>query len=317
MNILQRRFERTMKIFLCTLSGVFLGLLAVSPGAAQDEAAAIDLRVMSFNIRYGTARDGENHWERRREFLVETIAAFKPDLLGTQETLGFQRDYLSEQLDGYETLGVGRDDGKERGEMMALYYRKERFERLDGGHFWLSESPEVVGSKSWDSSLPRMVTWVKLRDRRQASAPAILFFNTHFDHMGATARRKSAELLRQKIETLGKDCSVIVAGDFNAGEGSDPYEALFGDKEQVSPVVDTYRTVHPERKENEGTFSGFKAEATGGARIDWIAASRDWQILDAQIDHTEREGRTPSDHFPVTAVLRRGPADAPEPAEQP
>jgi endonuclease/exonuclease/phosphatase family metal-dependent hydrolase len=280
----------------------FLGVMT----AHGEEQAANNVRVMSFNVRYGTAKDGENHWDRRKEFLVETIIAYQPDLLGTQETLGFQRDFLAEKLPGYEVLGVGRNDGREDGEMMALYYKKDRFEKLDGGHFWLSETPDVVGSKSWDSSLPRMVTWVKLRDRRQPNAAPILFLNTHFDHLGKMARLKSAELLRQKIATLGEGCSIIVTGDFNAGEGSEPYQALFGKSEdKESSVVDTYRVVHPKREPTEGTFSGFKSDATDGARIDWIGVSRDWKIVEAAINRTSRDGRTPSDHFPITAVLRR------------
>lgn len=264
------------------------------------------VRVMSFNIRYGTANDGENHWDKRKQFLVETIKAFEPDLLGTQETLGLQRDYLAEQLPAHEKLGVGRDDGKDRGEMMALYYKKDRFEKLDGGHFWLSETPDKVGSKSWDSSLPRMVTWVRLRDRKHKEALPVAFFNTHFDHRGPKARFESARLLRKQVQLLGKESAVIVTGDFNTGEGSEPYQALFGAVDgQASPLVDSYRTVHPKRGLNEGTFSSFKASPGLGGRIDWIACSRDWKVLRAEIDRTERGGRTPSDHFPVTAVVRR------------
>ena len=189
-----------------------------------------------------------NRWELRRDFLVETIRTFSPDLLGTQETLGFQRDYLATKLPEYDYLGVGRDDGRERGEMMALYFRKDRFEKLDGGHFWLSETPDVIGSKSWDSSLPRMVTWVKLRDRRQEALPPIVFFNTHFDHMGTTARLESAKLLRRKIAALCDTCSVIVTGDFNTDEASPPYRALFDAVDSVpSPVVDSYRANRPDR----------------------------------------------------------------------
>ena len=129
---------------------------AVSPTAPQPAAEpAADVRVMSFNIRYGTANDGDNHWERRKEFLVRTLQAFAPDLLGTQETEGFQRDYLARQLPDYDVLGVGRNDGRESGEMMALYFKKARFEKIAGDHFWLSETPSQAGSKSWDSSLPR------------------------------------------------------------------------------------------------------------------------------------------------------------------
>jgi endonuclease/exonuclease/phosphatase family metal-dependent hydrolase len=261
---------------------------------------------MSFNIRFGTAEDGVNHWDRRREFLVATIQAFDPDLLGTQETLGFQRDFLAKHLTGHDVLGVGRDDGKEQGEMMAVYWRKERFEKRAAGHFWLSQTPEQPGSKSWDSSLPRMVTWVKLHDRRQPKAAPILFVNTHFDHRGKQARLESARLIRSRLAALGKGCSVIVTGDFNSGEGSEPYQALFGPVDDApSPVIDSYRAVHPKRKAAEGTASGFSAKNTQGARIDWIACSRDWRILSAAIDRTARDGRTPSDHFAVTAIVER------------
>ncbi len=278
-----------------------LGEFAPCPAGEQ----ANDVRVMSFNIRYGTANDGDNHWERRKEFLVQTIQAFNPDLLGTQETVGFQRDYLAQQLPDYDYLGVGRNDGRDSGEMMALYFKRVRFEKFADGHFWLSETPDQPGSKSWDSSLPRMATWVKLRDRRDADAQPILFLNTHFDHLGAQARVESARLLRRQTQALGQGCRVIVTGDFNAGEGSEPYRALFGQVEgQASPLVDAFRTAHPQPGPNEGTFSGFKAGAIGGARIDWIGVSQDWQVARVEIDRTERSGRTPSDHFPIIAVLR-------------
>lgn len=303
-----------MRVIFLQVLGWLTVLLTVSWALGDErklderklEERKLDVRVMSFNIRYGTAADGQNHWERRREFLVETIKAFDPDLLGTQETLGFQRDYLAKQLPKYEVLGVGRDDGKEAGEMMALYYKNERFKRVDGGHFWLSETPDKTGSKSWDSSLPRMVTWVKLLDLQSSVAPPLVFFNTHFDHKGATARLESARLLRRKIVEIGKGSTVVLTGDFNTAEESEPYVALFRiAEEQVSPVIDTYRAFLPKRGEEEGTFSGFKSEATKGSRIDWIGVSRDWQVIDAGIDRTARQGRTPSDHFAVTALLRR------------
>jgi len=285
--------------------GVLCLVLACLWGWPAAEGAD-PVRVMSFNIRYGTANDGVNHWNQRREFLRDTIRAFDPDLLGTQETLGFQRDWLSEQLPGYGVLGVGRDDGKEAGEMMALYYREARFEKLAGGHFWLSETPDKVGSKSWDSSLPRMVTWVRLKDRQSPQARPILFFNTHFDHRGTEARARSAALIRRQLLTLGKNDSLIVTGDFNDGDGGEPHRQLFADLEGTSsPVVDTWRIRNPQVGQNEGTFTEFLEKNTGGPRIDWIAASRDWQVESASIDRTARDGRTPSDHFPVTATLQR------------
>jgi endonuclease/exonuclease/phosphatase family metal-dependent hydrolase len=286
----------------------FVGLVAAILGLALAPAddAPTDVRVMSFNIRYGTARDGENHWDKRKAFLAETVKAFAPDLLGTQETLAFQRDFLTEQLPGHGAFAAGRDDGKEAGEMAALYWRRDRFEKTDGGHFWLSDRPDTAGSKGWDAALPRVATWVKLRDRAVPNAKPVLFLNVHFDHRGTKARAESAKLLREKLTALGAGCSVVVTGDFNADEGSEPYRALFGKQgDAESPVVDTFRVMHPIRAAGEGTFSGFRAGQTGGPRIDWIGGSRDWTVRSAAIDRTVRDGRTPSDHFPVTAVLRR------------
>ena len=288
---------------------------AADPATAPKAPAAgtVPVRVMSFNIRYGTAKDGENVWDRRKEFLAETVAAFDPDLLGTQETLAFQRDFLAARLPGYATLAAGRDDGKDAGEMAAVFYRTARFEKLDGGHFWLSETPEKPGSKGWDAQLPRVATWVKLKDRTAPGGKPVLFLNAHLDHRGGKARAESARLIRAKLAELGTGCRLVVTGDFNAGEGSAPHDALFGKLDDTpSPLLDAFRAAHPTRGKSEGTFTGFRTDATGGERIDWIGCSRDWDVRLAGIDRTSKGGRTPSDHFPVTAVLR--PA---EPGQKP
>jgi endonuclease/exonuclease/phosphatase family metal-dependent hydrolase len=281
-----------------------LPLLAfVAPAVAAEPAPPV--RVMSFNIRYGTAADGDNHWDKRKDWLADTVKTFDPDLLGTQETLAFQRDFLATRLTGYEAFSAGRDDGKEKGEMAALFYRAARFEKVGGGHFWLSETPDQPGSKGWDAALPRVASWVKLKDKAAPSGPPVLFLNAHLDHRGARARTESSRLIRAKAAELGTGCRVVVTADFNAGEGSEPFKALFADADgKPAPLVDTFRVAHPTRGTDEGTFSGFKATQVGGARIDWIAASRDWDVRLAGIDRTAKDGRTPSDHLPVTAVLR-------------
>ena len=283
-------------------------------GNAVGQQASVDsqprdegsIRVMSFNIRYGTANDGDNHWSKRKDFLMDTIHAFGPDLLGTQETLRDQRDFIMSKLAGYESFGVGRDDGKDGGEMAALFYRTSRFEKLAGGHFWLSETPDTVGSKGWDAALPRIATWVKLRDLQNKQGKPIFFLNTHFDHQGRQARKEAAMLIRKKVLELGADCDSIVTGDFNAGADSNVFSALFADHAlQESPLVDTFTHAHPKYEEGQGTFSGFQSTATTGPRIDWVGCSRSFQVLAAAIDRTQRDGRTPSDHFPVTAILKR------------
>jgi len=280
----------------------WLAVLCVSVPVAASEP----IRVMSFNIRYGTADDGVNAWPKRKQFLADTIAAFDPDLLGTQETLAFQRDELLGLLHRYEAAGVGRDDGREKGEMAALFYKSARFEKIAAGNFWLSQSPETVGSKGWDAALPRIATWVKLADKADKAALPILFLNTHFDHQGAEARRESAALIRRWLDEHGAGSRLVVTGDFNAGEGTPPYEALFaaGDGGQ-STLVDTFRVAVPTSASAgpEGTFTGFDAKSTGGERIDWIGCSRDWRVAAGSIDRSERDARTPSDHAAVTAVL--------------
>lgn len=265
------------------------------------EPLATEFRVMSFNLRYGTARDGDNHWKHRRNLVVQAIESFRPDLLGTQETLGFQAQYLSENLPEYSYAGRSREDN-DGGEQCGIFFRRSRFEKLIEGHFWLSEMPEKPGSKSWDSSLPRMATWLKLWDRENQKSLYVI--NTHFDHIGKQARTESAKLIRAFVESLAESSSVVVMGDFNAGEGSNPYEALFGtSREKPSLIQDTYRLMQPTASNREGTFNGFKG-TDSGARIDWIGTTRSLQVESAEIVRFSKDGKYPSDHFPVTTTLR-------------
>lgn len=262
------------------------------------------IRVMSFNIRYGSADDGENHWEKRDWLVTKTIKQFDPDLMGTQETLLFQAEYLEEELKDYTYFGRSRM--KTPNEHCGIFYKTKRFTWLAGGHFWLSEAPEVPESKSWDSSLPRMASWVLLHDQQNEAAKPILFVNTHFDHRGVVARLESAKLIRKRIaqlQDIAVDPHVIVTGDFNTPEGSEPYNAFLDGNESL---VDTYRAKHREKKEGEGSFNGFEGRTAGG-RIDWILASKTLHVIEATIDRTNDAGRYPSDHFPVNTVLRNAP----------
>ena len=277
-------------------------------GAGKVEEPGVTLRVMSFNVRYGTAQDGDNVWDLRRDLVVDTIEAFDPDLLGVQECLDFQGAYLLESTTGYGFVGVGRDDGSDTGEMCAILYRESRFELVDSGHFWLSETPDVPGSRSWDSALPRMASWVRLRTTESTvvgDGPVeFLFLNAHFDHAGETARVRSAELLRERAAELAGGDPIIIAGDFNAPAvwASDgPFTVLAGGA-GATRLVDTYGAVEAEGAGAEGTFNAFEGK-TSGARIDWILVSPDVAVGEAGIDRTERDGRYPSDHFPVTAVV--------------
>jgi endonuclease/exonuclease/phosphatase family metal-dependent hydrolase len=258
---------------------------SITPPPAPGTSVADDVRVMSFNCRVSTLFDMHNTW-----------GLLNPDLLGTQEVLASQFDYLRKKLDDYEAIGVGRDNGKRGGEMCAVFFRKDKFERLDGGHFWLSESPSKPGSKAWGAWFPRMVTWVKLRPR-DGSGPTFCWFNTHLDAFSARARANGATLLRQRMASIAGGMPVLVTGDFNADAGSEPYATLCAPKSATS-LTDTFRAMHRTNRKDDGG-------GRGGPRIDWILASTDgFRTIDADIDHTRGGLSYPSDHFPVTAVLR-------------
>lgn len=158
------------------------------------------ISVMSYNIRYNNPADGINNWDNRRSLVVSTIRFHEADIIGLQEAMRNQLDNLSDDMPEYAWFGVCRNDGtmdpKPDGEFSAILYRKDRFELLEGNTFWLSEHPDVVGVKGWDAALPRIVTWVKLKDKQSKTG---YFFNTHFDHMGESARVESAKLLLQNL----------------------------------------------------------------------------------------------------------------------
>lgn len=293
-------------------SGLLIPLLAAGcllpTVPATDDVSApaqpASLRVMTFNIRYGTANDGENRWPNRRELVARTIREFAPDLLGMQEVLAFQAKFLQQQLPGYGFHGAGRDDGVEAGEFSPVMWRTARFERVDAGHFWLSETPDIPGSKSWDSSLPRMVSWVWLRDRK-AGGREFIYANTHWDHRGKKARLESARLIRQRAAEVLPDLPVILTGDFNTTEDLPPYALLVKGEGASDGVIlrDAYRVVHPQRIAEESTFNGWKP-VLAGRRIDWILCSPPFRPVWSQINRAREGDRLPSDHYPVGAVLR-------------
>ncbi len=270
----------------------------VAAGRA-DEAPS--LHVMTFNLRYATAADGQNAWLHRKPLVAKTILGFEPDLLGTQEVLATQADFLVEQLPGYSFFGVGRDDGKRGGEFSPVLVNRSRFETVDSGTFWLSETPDRPGSKSWDSALPRVATWVKLRDHAAANRE-LCYLNTHWDHRGKQARRESAKLTRRWLAKHAQGLPTIVTGDLNVTEDHEAYKTLVAEKPGEARLLDVYRQVHPETGRDEATFHNFTGNRQG-RRIDFIFASPEFTASEAHIVTAHQEGLYPSDHFPVTAVL--------------
>lgn len=273
-----------------------IGLL-FSVSTPHSTAVAGDLRVMSFNIRYGTANDGKDAWPKRQDLVAGVIRDFQPDLLGTQETLPLQAEFLKSEFPEFQYVGWSRDSNL-NGEQCGILLRRERFEIVGSGQFWLSETPDEKFSKSWDSSLPRVVTWVRLKDK-QSDNREFLFANTHFDHLGKEARKQSAILVRQRLLEMAPHLPIIVTGDFNCPEGSEPWNELLRD----GMLKDSLRQVHPVRTENEGTFHGFTG-TPGEGRIDWILTSDRLRATESTIVRSSENGRFPSDHFPVTAILK-------------
>ena len=294
---------------------LLLGIsLAVSSGpeiaedrvsSANGDAGTVDLRVMTFNIRYGTARDGENVWERRRDLLFGVIRKHDPDVIGLQEALRFQIDEIRKALPEYDEVGVGRDDGDQKGEYAAILYKAGRFRLEESGTFWFSDTPEVPGSKSWGNQLPRICTWARFVEAR--SGTTFYLYNLHFDHQSQPSRERSAELLKQRIARRTQPGVPIVTGDFNAGEKNPATLRLLGNPPDgqaahLPELVDTFRAIHEDAKE-AGTVHSFKG-GTRREKIDYILAPPWVKTEAAEILHDGDGNRYPSDHFPVFARLR-------------
>jgi endonuclease/exonuclease/phosphatase family metal-dependent hydrolase len=281
-----------------------------SLSTAAPLTASPDLKVMTFNLRVATAFDGLNTWEFRKGQVVERIREANPDLLGTQEGLRGMEEYLQKQLSDYTFLGVGRNDGKTGGEYCGVFYKTDKFEKLDSGHFWLSTNPEKPGSKGWGAWFPRMVTWVKLRPvHARDGSHDFVWFNTHFDAFASKARTESARLLLSRMPAITGGLQSIVTGDFNAGQGSEPYRMLCSTLAGYGPVlVDAFRAANPKQTREEGTRHDFNGHKDGD-RIDWILASPTFQAVSVTIDRARGLLGYPSDHFPVVATFRPTPSN--------
>lgn len=282
------------------VSALFASLLLCSSLAAQS-LLRDPLHVMSFNIRYGTAKDGVNHWSERREMLLDVIRERDADLIGLQEALGFQIDEIVAAAPGYAVIGVGRDDAAKAGEFSAILFKKDRFRVADAGTFWFSDTPEVPASKTWGNNITRICTWARFIDR---DGRGFYHFNLHLDHESQPSRERSTLLLRQRIDARPfPGDPVIVTGDFNVGEKNPALAALVMKGDPATPFLDTYRVLYPDET-LVGTFNGFKTGNTNGDKIDYVLVQPGAEVIAAEIIRTSRNDRYPSDHFPVAARIR-------------
>lgn len=279
------------RVFLVSALALASGMAGATPPPGPH-----DLRVMTFNVRYGEADDGINAWPHRRDLMVRVIRQEHPDLLGTQELLSPQGDYLKQHLPGYTWFGMGRNGNeinKNGNEHMGVFYDKARLKVLESGNFWLSDTPDKPGSIGPGLLMPRMVTWAKFQDLR--SGRQFYYYDTHFPYRDGkeaeATRERCAEEIRQRLAKLPASVPFILTGDFNTTPDSRTHASL-------TEVLRDARTSAPRRVGPEGTFHNFTGHATH--RIDWILYRG--VKADEVRTITTHDGKVyPSDHFPVVA----------------
>ena len=252
--------------------------------------------VATYNIRLYNKGDVGNLWEDRAPYVANLIRYHDFDIFGTQEGFANQLQDLLAALPGYTYSGKGRDDGNDKGEHSAIFFKKDKFLLLKAGDFWLSETPDKPGL-GWDAKCcNRICSWVFLQDKK--TKKKFYFFNVHYDHEGKTARLESSKLILQKIKNFAQGFPTVLTGDFNAGRDTEPYKILA----QSGIVHDSYNEVkHP--YENNTSFNGFKPDFKGTTVIDHIFVTKQWKITKWGILTDTYFGKFPSDHFPVEAVI--------------
>jgi endonuclease/exonuclease/phosphatase family metal-dependent hydrolase len=284
---------------LVLLSGLFPGTSIGAAAKSNDQTTVVDLKAMSFNLRYKNNNDPSPHtWDERVPTIKRLINMERPDIIGTQEVLYTQLQDLEDALPKYKWLGLGREGGN-RGEYSAIFYKENDYKVLEYDHVWLSDTPNVIGSKTWGNNIPRMVTWAKFLDKK--SNQQFYFVNTHFDHQSENARQKSAELILEVTKKFDPELPIVLTGDFNAGPDTPTHQILTSE----GAFADLWETADTRINEDLGTFNGFK-DPTGGAperRIDWILGKGNLITNEIEIVNYQKNGQFPSDHYPVMADI--------------
>jgi endonuclease/exonuclease/phosphatase family metal-dependent hydrolase len=265
---------------------LFVGLLSCT-------SKPLSLNVMTFNIRYDNPDDSLNNWQYRKDVAADAIKTCDIDLLGTQEVLVNQLNDLKERLPQHAVIGVGRADGKESGEYSAIFYKKDKFQEEQSGHFWLSETSEVAGSKGWDGACERIATWAILKEKN--TGKRLFFINTHLDHVGKIARREGVKLLLERAKTLSEGLPVIITGDFNASPESEVIQQVLTD----GAFFDT-RLLAPTLPEMNGTYHGFgEVPVERRSIIDYIFVTNHITANTYAPVPEKRDNIFLSDHTPV------------------
>ncbi len=271
---------------------VILLLLPLMESFAQKS-----VNIITYNIRYNNPGDNENSWPNRRLDVIRLLKVHKADIIAVQEALYDQVLDLKDGIKGFDYVGVGRDDGNVGGEFAAIYYNSARFTVMENGTFWLSKSPKIP-SKSWDAALNRICTWARFRDNE--SFKSFYIFNTHFDHQGVVARKRSAELILKKIsEIADRKDPLLLTGDFNLTPDEKPI-LLIKQRLRDSKYASIDLPKGP-----SGTFNGFDIKSSLENRIDYLFVNRRFEVANYAVLTDSNKGRYPSDHLPVLIEVYR------------
>jgi endonuclease/exonuclease/phosphatase family metal-dependent hydrolase len=283
------------RVFTYSIIFIFLVIAGCSRETQKNE-----VKVMTLNVRYDNPADSVNAWPNRATQVCNFIVNEKPDILGMQEVLLRQFLVLDSVLTDYSSVGVGRDDGARGGEMNPVFFRKERFDMVRTITFWLSDTPEVPGSRGWGASLPRIVTWMELVDKN--SHEHFFYFNTHFAHDSDSARIMSSKILLKEVEKIASGYPFIITGDFNMLPTSIGYSILTGPDESVPLLKDSYLISQKRPYGPTYTFNGF-SDKPGTGRIDYIFVRNGMKVLDHSTYIKKEKGVFISDHWPVKATI--------------
>ena len=267
----------------------------------QSFLSAFEIDAVAFNIRFDNPKDGENAWPNRKEMVGKWIESESPDVIGLQEALRHQINDIKKVATAYSEYGVGRDDGKSRGEHCTILYLKKRFtlDKKDCGTFWFSDTPEKIASKSWGNEIPRICTWARLIHKK--TGKGFYLYNVHYDHQSQSSRIGASNLIIERISNRKQSNEpIILMGDFNAAE-KNPAITVF--KEEPLKLVDTFRVVKPDEKMVK-TFHGFRGGSFMGGKIDHVfIIPKTAKVRSAEIVRFNKDKRYLSDHYPVRAKL--------------
>jgi len=263
---------------------------------AVGAVAQEPVELITYNIRMNTSGDGVHAWPHRKDDVAALFRFHRADIFCVQEALPEQMDDLDAAFPDFTYEGIGRDDGKRKGEFSAVFYNHGRFEKIDGGTFWLSETPGEC-SFGWDAACRRVCSWVKLKDLE--TGKFLQVFNTHFDHKGTEARRESALLILDKIKEIsGENGAVVLCGDFNLPPASEPIELI------SASLNDAFRVSEQAPYASVGTYHGFSYDNPVKERIDYVFVSKDVKVLRYGGLTDSRDRAFFSDHLPVLVTLQ-------------